>query len=284
MKIAISGAGGLIGKKLTAFFRLQGHTVISLERIIAQTPVEKILQELESVDVIINLAGAPIIKRWNAGYKQTLMKSRVVTTQKLVSAVKLMNRKPALFISASAVGIYASGGKHSEKNHVYSDNYLGKICKEWENAANLIIPDSRLAIVRLGIVLSRDGGALARLLPLFNVGLGGRIGDGLQGFPWIHIDDLAGAIQYIINNENLDGVFNFTSPAMDDNRSFTRNLSKSVGMPAVFTVPVWALKLLYGEGSVSLVEGSFVIPAHLLAAGFTFRFENLPDALRDLTS
>ena len=283
MIIAITGAGGFIGKQLTAFFQAQGTEVRNIPRIQVATAAVEIAGLLDGVDVIINLAGAPIIGRWTKAYKKTLFDSRISTTRMIVEAIGLMDKKPGLLISASAIGIYSQEGEQTEKKFLKADDYLGVICSAWEQEAKKAVPFTRVVIARFGIVLGKDGGALTRMIPLFKSGLGGKIATGRQGFSWIHINDLLKAVQFIIDNRNLSGEFNFTAPEVVDNSKFTRVLSKIVKRPAFFAVPAFALKLLFGEGAIAITGGQFAPPKHLLGEGFQFRFPGLQEALKDIT-
>jgi len=282
MVIAITGAGGFIGKKLISYFESNGNEMRSLPRINSETSPARLAQTLSGVEVIINLAGAPIISRWTKAYKKVLFDSRIITTRKIVDAISLLETKPGLLISASAVGIYASEGEQTEYKFKLADDYLAEICTNWEMEAKKAIPFTRVAIIRLGIVLGKDGGALQRMLPIFRLGLGGKIASGKQGFSWIHITDLVRAIAFIIENPRLSGEFNFTAPGVVDNREYTRDLSKVLRKPAFFTVPSLALKLVFGEGVIAVSGGQFAKPQHLLYEGFDFSFPNLEAALKDI--
>jgi len=284
MNIAISGANGFIGKQLTSYFQAKGNDVRSISRIKEGTPVSEIVMQLSGVDVIINLAGAPIVARWTRKYKKTLFDSRINTTRKIVEAINLMDKKPELLISASAVGIYSSVGTQTESKYQVANDYLGEICSAWELEAKKAVPFSRVAITRFGIVLGKDGGALKRILPLFRYGLGGKIASGKQGFSWIHVYDVIHAIEFIIENPQLSGEFNLTAPDLIDNSKFTKVLSKMLGKPALLRVPAFALKLIFGEGSIAVTGGQFAFPEHLTDEGFQFSYPDIKFALDDLTS
>jgi len=284
MVIAISGSGGFIGKNLHAFFTAEGYEVRGIPRISKATGNAELVSLLSGTDVVINLAGAPIIGRWSKAYKQELYDSRVITTGKIVEAINSMGKKPGLLVSASAVGIYAREGTHTETNFRLANDYLGDICKAWETEAEKVIPGTRVAIARFGIVLGKQGGAMAQMLPLFKLGLGGKIASGKQGFSWIHISDVVNAVNFIIGNKSLSGVFNFTAPGITDNSSYTGLLAKVLKRPAFFTVPAFALRILFGEGSIAVAGGQFAPPNHLLAAGYRFRFPDLEGALTDITA
>lgn len=283
MNIAISGAGGFIGKQLTFYFQSKGHEVRSISRFNTDTAAGEIVKELSGVDVIINLAGAPIIGRWTRRYKKALLGSRVNTTRKIVEAISLMDIKPQLLISASAVGIYSQEGEQTESMFKLSDDYLGKICQAWEMEAKKAAPFTRVVITRLGIVLGKEGGMLRRLLPLFRLGLGGKIASGKQGFSWIHVYDVIQAFDFIIENPNVSGIFNFTAPNVVDNKRFTKLLARILGKSAVFHVPSFALRLLYGKGASAILGGQFALPKHLIDSGFQFCYPDLKSALEDIT-
>jgi len=284
MNIAISGAGGFIGKQLALYFQAKGNEVLSISRISSGTDASEIVRELSGVDVIINLAGAPIVGRWTRRYKKALLGSRVNTTRKIVEAINLMDKKPQLLISASAVGIYSQEGEQTESNFKMADDYLGQICLEWELEAKKAVPYTRVVITRFGIVLGKEGGMLKRLLPLFRKGLGGKIASGKQGFSWIHIYDVIHAIEFIVENPTLSGEFNFTAPNVVDNQRFTKLLARMLGKSAVFHVPSFALRLLYGKGANAILGGQFAMPKHLIDSGFQFSYPDLKSALEDITS
>ena len=284
MNIAISGAGGFIGKQLALYFQAKGNEVLSISRISSGTAASEIVRELSGVDVIINLAGAPIVGRWTRSYKKALLGSRVNTTRKIVEAISLMDKKPQLLISASAVGIYSQEGEQTESNFKMADDYLGQICLEWELEAKKAVPFTRVVITRFGIVLGKEGGMLKRLLPLFRKGLGGKIASGRQGFSWIHIYDVIQAFDFIIENPKVSGEFNLTAPNVVDNKRFTRLLARSLGKSAIFQVPSFALKFLFGEGAIALLGGQFALPKHLMDSGFQFSYPDLKSALEDIVA
>jgi len=284
MIIAIAGASGFIGKQLSSYFQVKGYELRSLPRFHEGTASADIAGILNGVDVIINLAGAPIVGRWTTAYKKSLFDSRINTTRKIVEAISIMDTKPELLISASAVGIYSQEGEQTEYNFRLADDYLGEICSAWEMEAKKAVPFSRVAIVRFGIVLGKDGGALKRMLPLFRLGLGGKIASGRQGFSWIHIQDLIRAVEFIIQNNKLSGEFSFTAPEVVDNKKFTQLLAKVLKRPAFFAVPSFALRLVFGEGAIAVTGGQFAPPKHLLDAEYKFSFPGLEGALQDITA
>ena len=280
MIVAISGASGFIGQALIRKFQHKdwGYRIISRESL-KLSDHEFLVQFIENADVVINLAGAPISKKWTPGYKEELIASRVNTTRKIAAAINMAERKPSVFISASAIGIYNSTETHTENSKLFASNYLAKICIEWEKEAQAAAGSTRLVIFRLGLVLGVDGGALGKMNRLFRAGLGGKLGSGMQPVSFIHIRDLIDAIIFAIENGTIAGIVNAVAPSLIDNTEFTKKLAKVFGQPAIFTVPEFALKLVYGEGAQVLLEGQKVLPEKLMAAGFRFQYPTLQNAL-----
>ena len=284
MRIAISGAGGFIGTHLRKAFEAKKWQAAALKRALYKKP-DMLRDALEGSDAVVNLAGANIIARWTEDYKKTMYSSRVDTTRALVKASAACVNKPGVFISASAVGIYAPGGPHTESNYVLNKGFLGSLSADWEAAA-MRAGDSgiRTVIFRLGVVLGRDGGALRMMLPAFKMGLGGTIGDGSQPFPWVCIKDLQRAFEMAIEDTSISGVYNLTAPAEDTNKELTKALAKALHRPAFMRVPCLAARLRFGEGAQVITEGQYVIPERLLNVGFSFNFSKLGDAIRDCLS
>ena len=223
MKIAISGNSGFIGRHLTDFFSDRGDVVVPLKHSMFRLKTDDKLKEaLIGCDVVINLAGTTINQRWTSKAKRKIKNSRVYTTRRLVSILNEMPVKPKLFISASAVGIYPDKGIYSETSTSEGTGFLADVCIRWEEEAQKLSRDIRLVVARFGVVLSKDGGALPKMLLPFRFFVGGKIASGKQGFSWIHIDDVLYAIQFIIEHEDLSGVVNLVSPQPLTNRAFTR--------------------------------------------------------------
>lgn len=282
MKIAMSGATGFIGSNLTKAFNEKGW---SIEPLLVEDfkTTDGLAQKMYNSDVVVNLAGAPIVGKWTEEYKKILYTSRIDTTNKIVSVINAQTPKPKLFISTSAVGIYDGAGIYDEDNAVYADDFLGRLAVEWERAALKANDASiRTIIFRFGIVLGNNGGMLAKMLPIFKLGLGGTVGDGSQGFSWVHITDLQRAFIEVIMNDKYRGVYNLTSPNPTTNKGLTKALGKALKVPAIFRVPIIALKLKFGEGAVALAGGQKVLPKRLLEAGFKFKFETIEEALKNL--
>ncbi|MCL3851376.1 MULTISPECIES: TIGR01777 family oxidoreductase [Parabacteroides] len=280
MKIAISGNSGFIGRHLTDFFSDRGNIVVPLKHSMFRLKTDDKLKEaLTGCDVVINLAGTTINQRWTSKAKREIKNSRVYTTRRLVSILNEMPVKPKLFISASAVGIYPDKGIYSETSTSEGTGFLADVCIRWEEEAQKLSRDIRLVVARLGVVLSKDGGALPKMLLPFRFFVGGKIASGKQGFSWIHIEDVLNAIQFIIEHEDLSGVVNLVSPQPLTNRAFTRATADVLHRPAWLTIPGKVFRYLYGEGEELLTKGQQAYPARLLSAGYVFRYSDIRLAL-----
>lgn len=283
MKVAISGANGFVGKNLTLFLKGFGYEIVAIGRSDFKLNVDEFMQKLNGVEIIINLAGAPIIKRWTKSYKKEIYSSRIDTTKKIVDAIKKMEIKPKLFISTSAVGIYDNKRVHSEDDFGYANDFLSKVCQEWEGEALKAKDDTKVAIFRFGIVLGYGGGALAKMLPSFKLGIAGTIGDGSQGFSFIHIRDLERAFKFVIDKK-LDGIFNLSAPEPTTNKGLTKTLGKALHRPTILPLPPFILHLVYGDGGKVLTDGQQMIPKKLLNSGFEFEFKDINEAINDIVS
>ncbi len=281
MNILISGASGLVGTHLTQMFGKQDDNVVFLGRDDFEGSQQEMADKVEKADAVIHLAGAPIVARWTAAHKKAILNSRINTTYLLVHAMELAKRKPLMFISTSAVGIYADGAVNTEKDAQLAEGFLSEVCQRWEAEALAARSVTKVAIFRFGVILARDGGALQQMLPPFKLGLGGPITGGKQGFSWIHIDDLMRAYRFVIERK-LDGIFNLTAPQITDNALFTKELAAALNRPAVMPIPAFGLRLAYGEGAVSLTTGQKVLPERLLNEGFEFRYPDLKKAFGEL--
>lgn len=270
MKVAINGASGFVGRAISEKF----NDLIILKR----TDSEKALvDKLQDVDVVINLAGAPIIKRWSPAYKKLLVSSRVETTRTLVKCINQTNVKH--FISTSAIGIYPNDRACDEQCEEHANDFLADLIRAWE--AEALACDKTTTILRYGIVLGARGGALAKMLLPFKLGLGGVIGKGAMKTSWIHIDDLLSIYDFVIS-QNLEGVFNATSPYPVTNLELSRSLAKSLYRPLLFSIPTFVFKLIYSEGASALIDSKEVFPYKLLQKGYQFKYERISTALNAL--
>ena len=290
MNILVTGGTGFIGGHLVPFLQRGGHQLTILTRRpdkpgdpairALDTPDE--IDAAEKIDAIINLAGAPIARRWTKAYRQTLVNSRVGTTDNLVALVARLGRKPELLISASAVGYYgAHDATPLDETATCHPGFTHALCAEWERSALRARDEGvRVCVARLGVVLGKDGGALARMLPAFRLGLGGKLGSGRQMFSWVHIEDVVRAFDFLLRNNRLNGAFNLGAPHAVSNGEFAKALGHALRRPACLPVPSFAVKLLFGEmGDSLLLKGQGVIPKRLRQAGFQFNHPVLKQAL-----
>ena len=285
MKIAISGITGLIGSSLSEHFKRQGHEVVGLYRRDFEKGESHLAQKLQECRVVVNLAGVPILKRWSVAWKENIYTSRVNTTSKIIGAFNKMRICPHTFVSASAVGIYDTQNVHDEYSTSYSEGFLGKVCKDWEEEAlKATRLGIRVCLTRYGVVLSNKGGALKKMILPFKLGLGGKIGNGLQPMPFIHIEDAVSAVEWLLMNEQQEGIFNMVAPQIISNKDFTKALSGILHRPALMTVPAWGLRMVYGEGVEVLTEGQKVVCRRLQEGGFQFSYADIKSALMDLIS
>jgi uncharacterized protein (TIGR01777 family) len=279
-KIAITGMSGFVGTSLKAMFIQEGYEVVGISRS-DLGDVSKLTSILDSTSVVINLAGANIIGRWSNEYKKLLYSSRLDTTSALIKAIEKCETKPEILISTSAVGIYSNKKTYNEENIEYADDFLGKLCQDWENKAleaeNFGV---RTVIFRFGIVMG-DGGALAKMLLPFKLGVGGTIGDGSQSFSFIHIKDLVSAYKFALDN-HLKGAYNLTVPFPTTNKGLTKALGKTLHRPTIFPVPEFVLRVIFGEGAKVLTDGQSVVPKRLVDAGFEFEFKTIEETIEDL--
>ncbi|MFP4289956.1 MAG: TIGR01777 family oxidoreductase [Bacteroidota bacterium] len=282
MKIILTGKTGFIGSFLSDYFTQKGYEVSGIGRKDFRLGEEHLAGLIDGNDVLIHLAGAPVIKRWTRRYTRVIWSSRVDTTGMLTGALKLLRTRPKIFISSSAVGIYTDEGHHTEENHQLSDDFLGTLCQRWEEEAKKAAFMLPVYTLRTGIVLGKEGGALPQMSLPFKLGVGGKIGSGKQGLSWIHILDYARALEMIIEKQPSQTIFNFTAPHPVSNAEFSKTLAKTLGKPNLFTVPGFALRILYGKGASTLLGGQFAYPENLEKAGYEFQFPSLKQALEDL--
>ena len=278
--IAITGASGFVGTNLTKFFKNLNYKIIPISRDILNDEL-KLKSVLDESDVIINLAGANIISRWTAEYKELLYTSRIDTTKKIVTALNQITDKNKLLISTSAVGIYDNKDTHDEDG-TFANDFLSNLCQDWESEAlKAKSPNIKVSIFRFGIVLGKGGGAFAKMITPFRLGLGGIIGSGNQAFSYIHITDLLNAYKFVIEN-NYEYTFNLTAPKPTINLLFTRALGKALRRPTVFPIPEFILKLIFSEGAKVLTDGQDVIPKRLLSLGFKFKYNDIKETVDGL--
>lgn len=300
MRVLITGGSGLIGRALSANLARDGNEIIILsrqpERIVGlpmgvsarwwdSHTTEGWSSLVDGTDAIINLAGENISSgRWSDERKHAILKSRSSAGQAVVQAVRAAARKPRIVIQASGIGYYGPyGDEEITEETPPGHDFLAQLAANWESStASLESLGVRRAIIRTGVVLSIDGGALPRMLLPFRFFAGGRLGSGRQWFPWIHIADEVGAIRFLIENETANGPFNLTAPVPLNNAEFSRLLGQQLRRPALMPIPAFALRLLFGEMATVLLDGQRAIPRRLVQLGFTFQFPEAELALRDL--
>lgn len=277
MKIAISGASGYIGRHLTTFFEGKGYEIVSLDRnLFKEEQFSLLCRRVAQCDVVLNLAGAPINKRWTNAYKQELYNSRIGVTRQLVRAINANEIMPRLFISISAVGYYSSVGEYDEYNAEQGDTFLARLCSDWEEAARTCSSGVRLVIARLGVVLSTDGGALEQMLRMQRLSrMGVVIGSGKQGFPWISMADLCRSFDFVIQEPHLQGVINMVSPQCITQKHLAVVLAKAYSIRRILSFPSCFFRLLLGEGASFLTEGQIVHPTKLLGFGFNYVYSTI---------
>ncbi len=282
LKIAICGKSGLVGSKLEELFGSQHNSVVGV-KIRDNTSVEDVAAQIDKCDVLINLSGTTILAPWSDEYKKKLYSSRIDTTKKLVDAIALCKEKPKLFLSSSAVGIYESNRSHGDDSESYENDFLSSLCRDWEaeakKAENFGV---RTVAMRFGVIYSKEGGAMSKILPPFKMGVGGKLGGGEQMVSWIHIEDLLRAILFIIKTPAINGPVNFTSPYPISNIEQTYILGEILNRPTFFGVPAFMIKLVFGEGARVILDSKEVYPTKLLENGFAFYYEKFEDAIKEI--
>lgn len=307
MKLLLTGCTGFIGRELIPLLINEGHslTVISRQtkgrlntivndssiKVIQMNPAEssswdkeEIQNSLKSCEGVINLAGEPIAeKRWTTDHCKEITNSRIETTKNLIKNLRNLRKPPKVLINASAIGFY---GSHSQteftEENIQGDDFLANLCKEWEFTAKNKPRATRLLIVRIGIVLAKDGGALGKMLPIFRAGLGGPIGDGKQWMSWIHRTDLCKLINESVKNSAWSGVVNGVAPNPVRMNEFSNSLGQILGRPSLLAVPGPILKLILGDGARVVLEGQNVQPQRLNKLKFKFSFPTINDAFQSI--
>ena len=299
MRILVIGATGLIGRPLCQSLTKGGHTPVAVSRS-PRKPAGLAVAEvhqweyqqgllpdvaLAGVEAVVNLAGESIVsRRWSDEQKRIIRDSRVVTTRNIVESLRPLDAKPVVFVSGSAVGFYGDrGDEQVDESFPPGRGFMSEICQEWESeAARATEFGVRVVQIRTGVVLSKEGGALQKMLTPFKLGIGGPLGSGRQWFPWIHINDIVGIFRHAILTPSLAGPANGTAPQPVTNAEFTRELGKVLHRPAFLPVPRVGLRILMGEMSEVLFVSQRVVPKATLASGYKFQFPSLAPALDDL--
>jgi uncharacterized protein len=302
MRVVVTGATGVLGQAVIAALLARGDEVVALSRdadrarqalgnrVDARTwsnPTDAPPPEaaLAGADAVVNLMGEQVAQRWTDEAKERIRRSRVDGTRQLVQALLALapDRRPSALVSQSATGYYGAHGDETltEDAHASAD-FLAGVVVGWEREALAAASDLRVVVTRTGVVLSPDGGALAKMLPFFRLGIGGPVAGGRQYVPWVHLDDVVGAILFCLDNTAAAGPVNLTAPGPVTNTELARTLGRVLGRPAVLPVPALALKLLYGDMAEIITTGQRVVPARLEQLGYQFRQPELEPALRDV--
>lgn len=291
LTIAVTGASGLVGRGLVPFLTGAGHTVKRVVRRAAADPTEIAwspdtgeieTSKLEGVDAVVHLAGEPVLGRWSEAKKQRIRDSRVTGTRQIAEALARLERPPTIMVSGSAIGYYGNRGDELlDEQSGPGDDFLARVVIDWEQATQPAQDAGiRVAMLRTGVVLSPDGGALKTMLPIFRAGLGGPLGDGKMWLSWITREDLVGAIDHVVRNDRVSGPVNGVSPRPVTNRTFTKVLGRVLGRPTVFRVPAFAARAVLGEvADAALLTSERVQPRVLEATGYEFQDPELEPAL-----
>jgi uncharacterized protein len=299
MKVAVIGGTGFVGTRLIERLQEEGHQVLLLvrKRSKAQSrfPKAEVIeynpkqsgpwqQSISGCDGVINLAGEPLATRWNDSIKKEVLESRTLGTAKIVEAIAQANSKPSVLVNASAIGYYGTSETATfEETSAPGNDFLAQVCQGWEAEAEKVkASGTRLAIIRIGIVLGPDGGVLARMMLPFQVFAGGPLGSGQQWVSWIHRDDLVNLILKALTDSSIAGVFNGTSPNPVRMSELCHVLGQIVNRPSWLPVPGFALELLLGEAAKLVLEGQRVLPQQTEAAGFQFQYPTLQAALEQI--
>ena len=293
MKIAISGASGLLGTEFSEYLRKKGHKVLRLVRRkpgssdeIEWNPISgKIDKEkLENINAIVNFSGENIgLGRWTKNRKKVLFESRIDSTRLLADTVAQLKNPPQTFLSSSAIGIYGDcGSTLLNEGTQPGKGFLSELCVKWEKATDSAMKAGiRVIQMRIGVVLSSKGGALKKMLPAFYMGVGGKLGSGTQYFSWILIDDFVRAVYHLLISDNIQTPVNINSHEVVTNYEFTKTLGKVINRPTFLPLPGFVLKILFGQVAEELLlSSSNAVPQILIGSGFEFKYPRLEDALR----
>jgi uncharacterized protein (TIGR01777 family) len=278
MKVTVLGASGFVGRALGAALQARGDDV----RAVSLRDPARAAEAASGSDVVVNLAGAPVVGRWTENYKREIAHSRIELPHAFLAALERVDARPNAYVSASAVGYYGmSRSATFTETSPPGDDFLARVCVAWETeAARASALGMRVAVVRTGLVLGRAGGALTPLLPLFRAGLGGPVASGEQWTSWVHLDDHVGI--FLLAIDGHAGAMNSTAPNPVKNRDFTRALAAAVHRPGIIPAPEFGIKLLFGEGASIVTEGQRVLPEAALAAGYSFRHPEITEACASL--
>jgi uncharacterized protein len=279
MRVAVTGASGLIGTRLVAALRTRGDEVTAIS--LREGPPSP--DALAGCDAVVHLAGEPVAQRWTKGARERIRSSRELGTRGLVSAIAAATPRPSVLVSASGVGYYGSRGDEPlGEDAAPGEDFLAQVCVAWEYEANAAVAhDVRVVTIRTGVVLDKAGGALAKMLPPFRLGIGGPVAGGRQYLPWIHIDDLVGIYVAAVDDPAWTGPVNASAPEPVTNATFSKALGRALHRPAFAPVPALAIRALYGDMAEIVTEGQRALPRRPLELGYAFMHPDLDEALSD---
>lgn len=284
MKIRITGINGYLGSMIASELQKHGHQASGISRDLLYGDVSELSKSIKGTDIVINLAGAPILQRWTSKNKEEIYSSRVDTTSNLVTAINSLelNDRPKKFISASAIGIYKAGLAHTEESSLFDEGFLGRVVTGWEKPVRLLPTDVQKVIFRIGLVIGKNAQTISKQLIPFKLGLGAKIGSGKQPFPFIHEEDLLRAFIWAVEEHEKDNTFNLVAPESINNKEFTSAFAQNLNKPAFFTIPEIAIKLALGEAAVLLTQSPEVSSEKIQKAGFQFNYPNIASAFKEI--
>jgi hypothetical protein len=281
VRIAVTGGTGTIGREVVRQLRDRGDEVVIVSRSAGEGKVTWDGLDLSGFDGVINLAGSPIDQRWSDEGKKRIRESRLDSTRRVLEALRAADPRPRVLISQSAEGYYPRSNAPVGEDSPPGSGFLSEVVQAWEAEARKAEElGVRVVTARTGVVLSKEGGALAKMLTPFKLGVGGPVAGGDQPFPWVHVRDAAGALIFLLDTEAATGAVNVVAPDKRTNKTFTKTLGKVIKRPTVFPVPSLAIKMLYGEMGSTVLEGSNPDPAKLEQLGYRYDNPRLEDALR----
>lgn len=284
MKIKISGSSGYLGSVISEGLIQKGHQTEGINRELLYGSEEKLASTLKNTDAVIHLAGAPILRRWTEENKKQILDSRVKTAKNLAGAINRLpaESRPRKVISASGISIYAPGKTHTEGSSDYDTGFLGEVILKWEKAWEMLSNDVELTVFRMAPVLGKESPTIKKMNFPFRMGVGGKIGNGKQPFPFVHEADVAGAYLWAIENSGTGGKYILAAPHQITNAYFTRAMADTMNRPAFTTVPAFALKVIYGQAATMLLHSPAVHPEKLLKKGYKFKYESIEQTLNDI--
>lgn len=279
--VTLNGSNGFLGQQISKYFD-EKYEIRKINRDNYLIDPELLAAKLEGSDIVVNIAGAPVSLFANQKKRDLIYNSRILTTRNLMNAIYFMKKRPQMLISMSAIGIYGTSGVHDETSDIYGDDFLAKVCKDWEwEVAAAFEMGIDLTVIRCGIVLSKNEGILKKMLFPFKLGLGAVVGDGSQPFSFIHIHDFLRAFDFVIDH-HLTGIINFVSPKYCTNFEFSKALSRAVRRPMFLRIPSGIVKAFTGKQSSMLLDGQRVVPKVLFNNGFIFKHSSITSAIKNI--